>query len=88
MAEASALELLGTPGCHLCDEAEKLLQTAARARGFGWRYVDIATDDGLLATYGERIPVLRAGVDEIGWPFSLLDVLRLVERSQPRRGPA
>lgn len=75
------LELLGTPGCHLCDEAEKIVRTAARARRFSWRYVDIANDEALVARYAERIPLLRAsnGEREIGWPFGLLDVLRLVD---------
>lgn len=40
--------------------------------------MDIAEDDALLARYGERIPVLRAGERELGWPFGLLDLLRLV----------
>lgn len=72
------MELLGTGGCHLCDEAENLLQVAARTRGVDWQYRDIAENDELVARYGTRIPVLRAGEREIGWPFSLLDILRLL----------
>ncbi len=73
-----ALELLGTRGCHLCDEAEKLLQIAARTRGVSWHYRDIAESDDLVANYGTRIPVLRAGEREINWPFGLLDILRFL----------
>ncbi|MFZ5722727.1 MAG: glutaredoxin family protein [Pseudomonadota bacterium] len=73
------VELLGTRGCHLCDQAEQVLLQAARARRLQWRYVDIAEDDALLACYGERIPVLRCGDRELGWPFGLLDLLRLVD---------
>ena len=77
-AGAPALVLYGTRGCHLCDEAERLLKAAAGARALDWRYVDIALDDALVARYGTRIPVLRAGDGrELGWPFSLLDILRL-----------
>lgn len=84
MAERPVLELLGTRGCHLCDDAERLLVTVAAARAVHWRYLDIAEDDALITRYGERIPVLRAvsrdGVErEASWPFSLLDVLRLVD---------
>lgn len=84
VTERLALELLGTRGCHLCDDAERLLATVAAARDMRWRYLDVAEDDALLARYGERIPVLRAvsgtGVErELRWPFSLLDVLRLLE---------
>lgn len=72
------LTLYGTKGCHLCDLAEGLLRQAAAARHIEWQYVDIALDDALVAQYGVRIPVLRtAQGQEIGWPFSLLDILRL-----------
>ncbi|MCU5786865.1 hypothetical protein B27N_01868 [Alcanivorax marinus] len=40
--------------------------------------VDIAEDDTLIAEYGERIPVLRRGERELGWPFGLLDVSALL----------
>jgi hypothetical protein len=73
------LKLYGTQGCHLCDEAEFLLQKATAARRIEWRYVDIALDDELVSLYGERIPVLIAPDGrELGWPFSLLDILRLL----------
>lgn len=73
------LKLYGTQGCHLCDEAELLLQKAAAARRLEWQYVDIALDDALVSRYGERIPVLIAPDGrELGWPFSLLDILRLL----------
>ena len=57
-----------------------MLERAARARNIDWQYVDIAGDDALVACYGERIPVLRMGDMELGWPFSLLDLIRMVER--------
>lgn len=73
------LKLYGTQGCHLCDEAELLLQKAAAARRIEWRYVDIALDDALVSRYGERIPVLISPAGrELRWPFSLLDILKLL----------
>lgn len=57
-----------------------MLEAAARSRNFRWQYVDIAEDDALVASYGERIPVLRAGDAELCWPFSLLDVMRFATR--------
>lgn len=72
------LVLYGTLGCHLCDQAQALLKQAAGARALEWQYVDIALDEALVARYGTRIPVLAAaGGQELGWPFSLLDILRL-----------
>ena len=73
------LSLYGTTGCHLCDEAETLLRKVAASRPVEWRYVDIALDEALVGEYGTRIPVLKAEDGrELGWPFSLLDVLRLL----------
>lgn len=73
------LTLYGTTGCHLCDQAEALLRQAAAARALEWRYVDIALDEALVARYGTRIPVLQVDDGrELGWPFSLLDILRLM----------
>lgn len=74
----SALVLLGTKGCHLCDTAEALLMQAASARALSWTYRDIALDDALVNRYGERIPVLLLPDGrELNWPFSLLDILRI-----------
>lgn len=71
------LTLYGTQGCHLCDQAEALLRQAAGARRIEWRYVDIALDDALVERYGTRIPLLQtADGGEMGWPFSLLDILK------------
>ena len=72
------LTLLGTRGCHLCDQAEGLLQQAAAARPLSWQYCDIALDEALVGRYGSRIPVLvDAAGRELCWPFSLLDILTL-----------
>jgi len=63
------LLLYYTEHCHLCDEAETLLQIA----GLGDRYskVEIENDPGLLELYEIHIPVLKR-VDnnkELFWPF-------------------
>ena len=58
--------------------AEALLRRAGAARRLVWQYRDIALDETLVQRYGERIPVLlNAEGRELGWPFSLLDILRL-----------
>lgn len=80
-----ALTLYGTEGCHLCEEAELLLQQwLARMPGqFELVTVDIVGDDALFERYGVRIPVIlhpQSG-RELGWPFDMgvLDAF-LVER--------
>lgn len=76
---SAELVLYGTTGCHLCDKAEALLKQLSQARAFQWRYVDIALDEALVAEYGSRIPVLMAPAGQVlGWPFSVLDVLKLL----------
>jgi len=80
-AHGLTLMLYGTPGCHLCDVAEALLAPLSGARDVTWQYIDIALDDALVTRYGELIPVLcNSAGDELRWPFSLLDALKLVQR--------
>jgi glutaredoxin len=52
--------LYGRPGCHLCDEARAAITEIADAR-IELREVDIESDDRLLRTYLERIPVVEVG---------------------------
>ena len=65
----SRLLLYYTEHCHLCDEAEAVLQAA----GCGDDYVkiEIADDPGLLALYEIHIPVLKPVDDQAAlyWPF-------------------
>lgn len=61
------VELYGTAFCHLCDEAQALLQeTPATVE-----YIDIAEHEAALERYAIRIPVVRRPDNgaELGWPF-------------------
>lgn len=52
--------LYGRPGCHLCDEArEQLLAMRDAVADFELREIDIESDDALLASHLERIPVVE-----------------------------
>ena len=67
------LSLYGTLGCHLCEEAEQLLnQWLAHNPGeIELTLVDIADDATMMEQYGIRIPVIhnqQSGA-ELGWPF-------------------
>lgn len=76
--------LYSTLGCHLCEEAEALLLPLLNeAQMFGVpieiEVIDIA-EEGLIDTYGVRIPVLRcvaSGV-EFDWPFDVGQVRGLL----------
>lgn len=70
------LLLYGTRHCHLCEQAEALLEAA----GMNAEHVDIATDDALLEKYRIRIPVLLRDDNgaELGWPFDAAALQRFI----------
>jgi glutaredoxin len=47
----------GKPGCHLCEDAERLVAAVCDESGEQWRSVDISGDEALMRSYGEQIPV-------------------------------
>jgi len=60
--------LYSTLGCHLCEEAEKILSLKP---GLSYTLVDIAESESLMERYGISIPVLRhfSSETELAWPF-------------------
>lgn len=58
---ALVLTCYGKVGCSLCDKAKAPVARAVRGRAIAVEWVDIAGDPVLLARWGERIPVVRAG---------------------------
>lgn len=72
-------ELFGTLGCHLCEDAEQVLQPLV-AQGLVVELLDIIDSPHWLERYALTIPVLRR-VDtgqELNWPFDQQDVLQLL----------
>lgn len=65
--------LYGTEGCHLCEEAEVILNRLIEKRPelSEVELCDITTSDELMARYGVRIPIIKSqqSGDELGWPF-------------------
>ena len=51
------ITLIGKPGCHLCDEARKVVSAVADEVGVGWEERSILDDPALLERYAEQIPV-------------------------------
>ena len=65
------MQLLGTSGCHLCDQAEVLLGQCLDLSQVEVEMIDISDTDELVALYGLKIPVLRC-IDSqkvLCWPF-------------------
>ena len=71
-----ALALLGTSGCHLCEEAEAIVDEVLKmAPGvYDLSLVEIADDPDLMEAYALQIPVLRWGERCLHWPFTADDV--------------
>ena len=63
------LILYSTTACTLCDQALDLLFATPGVAGMQLDVIDVATDETLMETYGERIPVLRLGEAELAAPF-------------------
>jgi glutaredoxin len=57
--------LYGREGCCLCDEAREVLERVRRGRPFELQERDIDSDDALLRTYLERIPVVVIDGQEV-----------------------
>lgn len=52
------LKFLTRPGCHLCDDARPLVESAAESESAAIEEVDVDSSPELKARYGSRIPVL------------------------------
>lgn len=67
------LLLLGTEGCHLCEQAEQLLAEymTQSTHDINLNYIDISEQDAWQALYETRIPVLLhpQSKQDLGWPF-------------------
>jgi glutaredoxin len=46
------------PGCHLCDDALRVLTEQQRCHAFALDVVDVDGDPELAARYGARVPVV------------------------------
>jgi hypothetical protein len=64
--------LYGTSGCHLCDEAEAIINTVLKPQDIILIKQDIIDDDNLLNQYALTIPVFKcqATQQELNWPFN------------------
>jgi glutaredoxin len=45
------------PGCHLCEDAQAVIERVCAEVGTSYDAVDITTSPELMRTYGEQIPV-------------------------------
>ena len=72
--------LYGTSACHLCEEAEAIIQPIQQRFGFMLQKVDIAGTDALISEYGTRIPVLycKITMQSLEWPFDESKLMQFI----------
>jgi glutaredoxin len=74
--------LITRVGCHLCQEAETLLQRLAAELRFGYRELDVDADQGRRDTYSDRVPVILIDGKEHGyWRVEEARFRRALQRS-------
>jgi len=76
------LLLLGTAGCHLCEEAEAIIRKCLpNDYDQVIEIIDIAEQEHWQAQYAIRIPVLyhSATKKELAWRFDQADVERFIQ---------
>jgi len=72
------LILLGTSGCHLCEEAELIMSSCNNVE---IELIDIAEQEQWQEKYAIRIPVLYHSTteSELGWPFDQLQAQGFID---------
>lgn len=56
--EERLVTLIGKPGCHLCDDAQEVIEKVCGELGSSWEKKDINQDEELYRLYWEQIPVV------------------------------
>lgn len=59
------LTLYGRPHCHLCEDMQVRLRPWGPRLGFTLQVIDIESDPVLEERFGEKVPVLMDGKQEI-----------------------
>ncbi len=69
------VEIIGRPGCHLCEAAEQVVAAVCAKQGVGYRLLSIEDDPSLADEHAEYIPVIL--VDGKRHDFYRVDPARL-----------
>ncbi|MEU9378722.1 glutaredoxin family protein [Streptomyces sp. NPDC048255] len=56
--EERLVTLIGKPGCHLCDDAQAVVEQVCTETGAQWEKKDISQDEELYRLHWEQIPVV------------------------------
>lgn len=75
------LLLYTSVGCHLCEQAEAVIEPWLQPYALELEAIEIADSDELLERYGIRIPVVRLenSQQDLGWPFDSASLRRYLD---------
>ena len=71
----ATVQIIGRAGCHLCEEAERVVAEVCAQTGAGYQVISIEDDPALADRYAEYIPVIL--VDGEQHDFYRVDPKRL-----------
>ena len=72
--------LLGTSHCHLCEQAETLIQQLQTVTPVCYQTLDIATlTEDVMTQFATSIPIILTPTSRLDYPFSVLDLQQLCE---------
>ena len=86
--QASKIQLMTTLGCHLCEDANAMLQLYINEGKPGQNLsslevelVEISEKESLIEQYGVRIPVLLKPLtgQELAWPFDMQELVEFLQ---------
>ncbi|WP_147918659.1 glutaredoxin family protein [Ruania zhangjianzhongii] len=64
---SARVQLLGRPGCHLCENARRVVRAVCDHRGETWAEVNVDEDPDLAQRYGELVPVVLVDGEQVGY---------------------
>ena len=70
-------------GCHLCDDAENVLESLREELNFEIKVIDIDIDPELIKLYSDQVPVIH--IDGIHHDFYKVDPLRFKSSLEKHR---
>ncbi|MDZ4212602.1 MAG: glutaredoxin family protein, partial [Methylotenera sp.] len=67
--------------CHLCEEAENILEIIGKQHDISWTTIEITEDANLYEKYSLIIPVVKRKNynTELVWPFAINDIEKLID---------
>ena len=73
----SKVTLYTRAGCHLCDDAKRVLQDARRRSGFEFEEIDIDQRPELCKLYNDEVPVISIdGVKAFKYKVTMDELLK------------